>query len=49
MLMFLIIYTIIGIIVTKFDIKNNLDYYAVGSIGYIIYIIISHKYKKEKI
>lgn len=44
----LLIYTIIGIIVTKFNIKENLDYYAVGFIAYLLYIAISYKYKKEK-
>ena len=48
MLITLVIYTIIEICITKLNIKENLDYYAVCSIAYIIYIIISYKYKKEK-
>lgn len=48
MLISLVIYTLIGIYITKFNIKENLDYYAVGSIAYLILIVISYKYKKEK-
>lgn len=44
----LIIYSIIGIILTKFKIKKNLDYYAIGAIAYLIFAILVYKYKKEK-
>lgn len=47
MITMLVIYTLIGVFVTRFNIKNNLDFYAVITISYIIYIIISYKYKKE--
>lgn len=48
MFIILIVYSIIGIIITKFDIKNNLDYYAIGSIAYLTYIFMSYKYKNRR-
>lgn len=44
----LIAYSIIGIIITKFKIKKNLDYYAVGVIAYLIFFILMYKYKTQK-
>ena len=48
MLIVLILYSIIGAWITKFNIKENLDYYVIGGITYLIYIIFLIKYKKEK-
>ena len=47
MLVTLIIYTIIGIIITKFKIKENIDYYLIGVITYLIFLLLIYKYKKE--
>lgn len=48
MLTTLIIYTIIGILVTRFKIKKNLDYYATGALAYIFLALIVFGYKKIK-
>lgn len=48
MLITIVIYTIIGIYITNLKIKKNLDYYVVGAIAYLIFVIISYNYKKEK-
>jgi len=48
MLITLIIYTIIGILVTRFKIKKNLDYYAAGALAYIFLALIVFGYKKIK-
>lgn len=47
MFIILVIYSIIGAWVTKLKIKQNLDYYAVGVIAYLIFIVISYKYKSN--
>ena len=44
----LVIYSLIGVWVTKLKIKQNLDYYVIGFIAYIIFIIISYKYKTKR-
>ncbi len=44
----LIVYSIIGILVTKLNIKKNVDYYVALIIAYLIFVVISYKYKKEK-
>ena len=47
MFIMLIVYSVIGIFVTKLRIKKHLDYYAIGAIAYLIFFILCCKYKKE--
>lgn len=44
----LIMYSIIGIIVTEFKIKKYLDYYAAGAIAYLIFILIIYNHKNQR-
>ena len=49
MLISITIYTLIGLFITKLKIKENLDYYASITIGYLIFIVISYGYKFKNI
>lgn len=48
MFIILAMYSLVGILVTKLKIKENLDYYVVGFIAYIMFFIISYKYKTKR-
>lgn len=44
----LIIYSLVGILITKLKIKQNLDYYIIGIIAYLIYLVITYRYKNKR-